>query len=568
MFEFLTAFKRKPADPMTDLQSATRWMKALPLGDLYAANEQLVKTLRDFNAQKVAVSTDRIQALLHLDQGAQEILRGLHTQYLHNPRMSRAVESRLWNSVFSYFAEILQAYHGLVMDYVGNPGGSKVRSFLPLVIARALNYLGCDAKWCFFRYEGVNPKLWKRLHKLYHLAEYEEIEREPIVIYEGEAHGTSIVNLYLRVLMLEAANNGTLLPRQIDLVDRWLADLCRHLVLEKSFKPSRHTFYVDLGESRGARRVRRLEPTETKRYWDTFALKAHLDDLRARLVAGEAPARLGLTEDCRLPACLELLDKVAELWSPSVKRARRAHERTRMMQQIEVVHGLERICANVKLDNDQVRLDAESQGLSYEEALDLHLYGFVTQRTRARLAQEREGRRPPMEAHERWVAENESEDGYGALIDVSEDDWIRLGRLVGLRPERRGTWVVAVIRRMVRVGSDRYSVGLRVLSRQPVALLLRTERHEDSGYTIDGVDAVDVTLPVPALYIKGDREGGRPDSLVLASADYANGRTFWFTVRGVTYHIALGQVLDRGEDWLQVGFRLLARAPSENPAPR
>ncbi|MEJ5211441.1 MAG: hypothetical protein WHV61_08450 [Burkholderiales bacterium] len=562
MFEFFS-FKRKPTDPLTDVQSATRWMQELPLGDLYAANERLVQTLREYNRQQLPAGRERIAALLTLDEGAQEILRGLHGQYLLNPRMSRAVESRLWNAVFAYYQEILHAYHALVMDYVGNPSGSRVKASLPLILARTVHYIGLDAKWCYFRYERVNPKLWKRLNKLYHLAEYEEIEREPLKLYEtSDERGTSIVGRYLRILMRDVINNGTLLPRQIDLVDQWLADLTRELVLEKQFKPARHTFYVDLAEARGARRVRRLEPSETKRYWDTFALKAHIDMIRARLMAGEAPARLGLTEDCKLPACLELLDKVAALWSPTVKRAQRAHERKRLMQQIEVVRGLDMICANVKLDNDQVQLGAAGDGLTYEEMLDMHLYGFVTQRTRMKLAQAREGQRPPLQEHERWIVENESEGGFGALINAEQNDWIRLGKLVGVKPERQGRWVVAVIRRLVHVSADQYAVGLQIISQQPVALLLRATHEQGSGYTIDGVDAVDVVLPIPALYIKGEREAGQPDSLILPSAEFASGRHLWFSLRGTTYHIALNQALERGDDWLRVTFRLVTKVPA------
>lgn len=568
MFEFLS-FKRKTVDPMTDLHSATQWMKELPLGDMYAANEQVVKTLREYNEQKLPATKDRIAALFHLDEGAQEILRGLQTQYLLNPRMSRSIESRLWNAVFAYCQEILQAYHGHVMEYVANPGASKIKSLLPLIIARAINYFALDAKWCYFRYERVNPKLWKRIHNLYHLAEYEEFERQPLKLYEQDAAGTSIANVYLRALMLEVINSGSLLPRQIDLVDRWLGDFARDLVLEKEFKPTRHVFFVDLAEMRGARRVRRVEPGETKRYWDTFALKDRIDRIKADLAQGEAPVRLGLTEDCKPPACLELLERVAALWSPTIKRAQRAHERKRVMKQIDVVRGIDHICANVKMDNEQVRVAQEGRegegGLSYEAMLDVHLYGFVTKRTQLKQEQERDEKPAPKVTHERWVMENESEHGYGALIDVQADDWLRLGKLVGLKPERNGPWVVAVIRRMTHINPAQYSVGMEVLSERPVALMLRASRHAESGYTIDGIDSVDVVLPTPALFLKGDAASGQLDTLLIQSAEYASGRQLWFNAKGMTYNIALKQAIERGDDWLRVTFQVLSQRPVAEP---
>lgn len=565
MFEFLS-FKRKPVDPMTDLHSMTQWMKELPLGDMYAANEQVVKTLREYNAQKLPVTKDRIAALFQLDEGAQEILQGLQNQYLLNPRMSRSIESRLWNAVFSYYQEILQAYHGHLMEYVAHPNGSKIVPFLPLITARAINYFALDAKWCYFRYERVNPKLWKRIHNLYHLAEYEEFERQPLKLYEHIEHsGTSIVQLYLRTLMLDVLNTGSLLPRQTDLVDQWLAMFTKDMVLEKDFKPARHTFFVDLTDTRGARRVRRVEPSENKRYWDTFTLKEHIDTIVAELAEGQVPAKLGLTEDCKLPACLELLERIGALWSPTVKRAQRAHERTRVMKQIEVVRGIPDVCAQVKLDNEQVAIKERGRegesALSYEEMLDVHLYGFVTKRTQDKLGQGREDKSAPPVTHERWVMENESETGYGALIDVTADDWVRLGKLVGLKPERKGSWNVAVVRRMVHVHPTQYSVGIEVLSEKPLSLMLRAHHNHESGYTIDGVDAVDVVLPTPALFLKGDAASGQPDTLLIQSAEYAQGRELWFSARGTTYNIALKHALERGDDWLRVTFNVLSRVP-------
>jgi hypothetical protein len=557
---------------MTSLHTATQWMKELPLGDMYAANEQVVKALREYNAQKLPATKDRLAALFHLDEGAQEILQGLWNQYLLNPRMSRSIESRLWNAVFAYYQEILHAYHAHLMEYVANPNGSKVRSFLPLITARTVRYFALDAKWCYFRYERVNPKLWKRVHNLYHLAEYEEFERLPISLYESvEGSGTSVAHLFLRALMLDVLNTGSLLPRQIELVDQWLGMFARDLVLEKDFKPARHTYFVDLSEPRGARRVRRVEPAPSKRYWDTFTLKEHIDGVRQQLVAGAMPAKLGLTEDCKLPACLELLDRIGALWSPTVKRAQRAHQRTRVMKQIEVVRGMPDICAQVRYDNEQAAAARKGQDpssdLSYEAMVDVHLYGFVTRRTQVKLGQEREEKSKPSGALERWVMENESDNGYGALIDVAEDDWVRLGKLVALKPERKGGWRVAVVRRLERMNPTQHSVGIEVLSANPVALAMRAHSSEETGYTIDGVDAVDVVRPTLALFLKGDAAANTPDTLLIQSADYAPTRKLWFKARGSTYNIALKQVLERGDEWLRVSFEVLTRTPVAD-APR
>lgn len=576
MFEFFFR-RRKPAEPFTDLRSATRWFQDLAPGDSLAAHAEIVRVLHEYNAQRLPPTRDRIQALLAIDEGAQEVLAAIASQYLANARMPRAVESRLWHAMVDYFQEILQAHHTHVMAYVADPAGSPVRPFLPLLIARVVYYLGEDAKWCFFRYQRANPRVWKHMHKLYHLAEYEEIERSPLQLFAA-ARGpfaipaVTIEQLYLRALLLDVVHSGNMLPRRIDLVDRWLLTFSAEVHLDKEFAPLEHTYYVDLEKAEGARRVRRVEPTSSKRYWSTRPLVDRLSEVREAMRGGALPARLGLTEDCRPPGCLELLDRVTEIWSLNAPRARRAFARMKSLRQAEVVHGMREICAHVRMDNERLRreLRGKEQQLSYDKMLDMYLYGFVTARTRARLVQASKGEDLPAHVHERWVIEDESPGGYGATIERQENDWVRIDRLVGIRPERRGYWQVAVVRRLSQIGPAELAVGLELLADRPVVLVARLSRHQDSGYTVDGVDMADLAQPHPLVFSKGGGQGKdeQPDSLLIESANYAPERELWFNASGHVYRIALGQVLERADEWLKVGFRVLSREPYVEAPPR
>ncbi|MDP1680782.1 MAG: hypothetical protein Q8L39_03285, partial [Burkholderiales bacterium] len=354
MLKFLATIGRKPIPPLTNLHSITRWMEELPMGDAVETIEAVVKQIKEYCDQGLPTTKERLAVLTALDQGAQDALETLRDQYLQNPRMSRMMESRLWNTVLVYYQEILRAYHGHLMEYIGNPTGSRIGPSIPLLTARAVNYFALDAKWSYYRYTQPNPKLWKRLHNLYHFAEYEEFERQPLKLY-AERLETSVSDLYLQALMLETLNTGSLAPRQLSLIERWLPMLIKDIQLNREFKPTQHTFYLDLNENRGAHRVRRVVPQENLRYWDTYGLKEKLDSLRTQLTAGALPVRLGLTEDCKLPTCLELLERIAYFWSPTgVKRVQRAYERKNAMQSIEVVRGLNDISLNVRADNARV----------------------------------------------------------------------------------------------------------------------------------------------------------------------------------------------------------------------
>ena len=572
MLKFLSTIGAKPSPPLTNLEAITHWMGTLPLGDSVKAIEALTQQMKAYNAQRIAVNKERIAVLSALDQAAQDFLEILRHQYLQNPRMSRGVESRLWNTVNLYYQEILRAYHSHIMEYISNPSSSKIAAAIPLLTARALSYFGLDAKWNYYRYTQANPKLWKRMHNLYHFAEYEEFETRSLKLFEDESEETSASQLYLQSLMLETLNTGSLTPRQIYLIQRWLPMLVRGIALEQGYQSERHVFYVNLEENRGARRVRRIVPSETLRFWSSRELKDKLDILRGQLSAGAVPAKLGLTEDCKLPICLELLERISYYWSPTgLKRTPRTFERKNTMKSIEVVRGLGDICVNVRADNVQtqrVQATETSDGLSYDEMVDVHLYGFVTKRTQTKVGQDKETKIEHVITHERWVMENESEAGYGAHINDQADDWVCLGKLVGLKAEKKGHWNIGVIRRLRRTQPNQQYVGIEVIDEHPVTLLLRAEKSEQRPLSIDGItnlDTLDLKLPFPALYLKGAGRSVQTDALILQSAEFMSGRELWFNVRGMVYHIRLKHALERGDDWLRASFEVVAKHASDTP---
>jgi hypothetical protein len=303
------------------------------------------------------------------------------------------------------------------------------------------------------------------------------------------------------------------------------------------------------------------------RYWSCETLLECAAAARAALRNGETPAQLGLGEECRLPVCLEFIDRIAVQWDSSGEgRARRKQERVARVKLIDVLKDYLEICASVKQDNDALspsNKESEQKVISYEEMLDVRLYGFVTQRTQAKLAQAKKdsnaAEKPQADAHhERWLMENESPKGFGATVDALENDWIRLGKMVGLKPERSENWVIGVVRRLALLESGQRNVGIEVLASKPVTVTLRATKPRHSGYTVNGVDAVDVVLPVSALYLASseDKVGA---SLILDSVEYAPGRHFEMSARNRSYSIALGRVVEKGDDWLRTSFEVLKK---------
>lgn len=572
MLDFLPFGRKKktPSDPLSNLKGVTVWMHDLPMGDTFAAHEKVVQALHDFNEKVELPSLNRLQALMHIDEGAQELQHSLVQQYLRNPRMSRQMESRLWNAIFAFSWQMARAYHTFIMSYVADPNNCEVRHEIPLITARAIRHFAQQAKWRYFRYEAIGAKLWKHVHNLYRLAEYEEFDQKHVLLYPQCQRNTTCTEEYLQLLSLDALNTNSLFPKQIEMVDLWLDSWAATLKLESTYDPERHVFCVNLGESKGPRRARKPVADSMLRYWGSDELMALVAQTKDALRNGELPAKLGLGEDCRLPACLEFIDLVAQQWSPSGEgRARRKQERVAKVKLIDVTKDYLEICAMVKQDNEALspkqQEDDQKAKISYEEMLDMRLYGFVTQRTQAKLEQARRETQataqPPQAAphHERWLMENESSTGFGATVDAVEKDWIRLGKLVGLRPERSRNWVIGVVRRLALLESGQRNVGIEVLSCKPVTVMLKATKPRHSGYTIDGVDAVDIVRPSSALYLPPCEEDKSGASLILDSVEYVPGRHFDLSARNRSYSVALGEVIEKGDDWVRTVFEVLKK---------
>jgi hypothetical protein len=571
MLDFLPFGRKKqtPADPLSNLKGATVWMHELPMGDTFAAHEKVVQALHEFNDKDEQPSLDRLHVLMHIDEGTQELQHSLVRQYLLNPRMSRQMESRLWNAIFAFNWQMARGYHVFIMSYVGGPNNSEIRRDIPLITARAIRHFAMQAKWHYFRYEAIGSKLWKHVHNLYRLAEYEEFDRKHMRLYPQCQRDTSCAEEYLQMLSLDVLNTNSLFPKQIEMVDLWLDSWAATLKLEKNHDPVRQVFCVYLGEDTGPRRLRNPVTDNMLRCWGSDELMVRVGQVRDALQNGETPAKLGLGEDCRLPACLEFIDRIAQQWSPSgTGRARRKQERVARVKLIDVLKDYLEICAMVKQDNEALsprqQEDEQKVKISYEEMLDVRLYGFVTQRTQVKLEKVRQqqgGAVPPQTVahHERWLMENESSTGFGATVDAVEKDWIRLGKLVGLKPERSHNWVIGVVRRLSTLESGQRNVGIEVLSCKPVTVTLRATKPRHSGYTIDGVDAVNIVLPVSALYLAASGDGKGGASLILDSVEYAPGRHFELSARSRSYAIALGEMIEKGDDWLMASFEVLKK---------
>ena len=554
MFGFFKRKKSGEEDPLSDLKTVSRWMQELPAGDIYTAQEQVVQSLIQFNHAGLAMSKERLQVLLHLDDQARDMQLSLCVQYLRNPRMSKVIESRLWTAIHAFYWEITRGYHAFLMDFVANPGGSKIQPAIPLITARALRGFADIFKWRNFRYEKVEDKLWMRLHNLYRISEFDGFQTNRFKLYPGDAKPSSCVEEYLQALLLSPLGSGSLTPKQIEMVDLWLDNWSDSVSLDTRYDPSRHFFFVDAAKGQGLRRMREdISPEASFRFICTDKLVEQIEKARQALKAGTLPASLGLGEEFRLPDGYELLNYVTNEWSASNERDRRISPRQSMEGRCEVVRDLGSICARLRSEIEVATGTNPNHQLSSEEILDIKLYGFVTERTKSTLAQRQMGNRDL--SVEQWPLHDRSDTGMGIMLRGEDSEWVKVGKLLALRVDPSQPWIMGVVRRITRLKDDMRKIGVQTLDAAPSVCQLEVyESTPTLSYSVDDMN-YDSAPPSEALIFPHANEG---NLIILESARYAHGRQYRLRdARGVRL-IRLDAVRDKGDGWLLTTFSQLA----------
>ncbi len=539
---------KRDVDPLTSLKAASRWLDNLPVGDAFKCQQTILEELRRFNENSSEPTKDRLGVLMLLDEKSRDLQDTLVRQYLRNPRMSRPVESQLWHAVYGLYWEIARGYHTFVLSFARGAGKIPHENQIPLITLRAIRIFGQLLKWRAVRYLGAGEKLWLRLHNLYRVAEGEGFHRTPQTAYAGESPCTC-ESAYLHILMLNLANSGTLYPRQLDLLDRWLCQWHSHLTLDSRADADRHTFVVDLSADHGPRRIRKPESDKPMRFWATDSLLERLAAITAELREGSPPAALGLTEDARTSESIDLLSHLLQHWARLSSREQRRAPRTAVKRLIDVAQGFAAIVNQIKCTIPAApAVSPYGTGLNYNEADDVQVYGFVTERTRERNSQLQMPAVPVSADVERWVMQDESECGYGAVVESSDKDWLRVGVLLALKAQDAADWKLGVVRRLSRLDDQSSSVGIETLPVPPRLVMLH-DVIASSGYTVDGLDnGSGALLPKACLWL----EEGANNSVVIDPVNYAPGRVFQANIAGARKHLALGNPIERSEGWIRV----------------
>lgn len=548
MFNILSFLDKDktPADPLANKKSVTRWLSELPVTDTLATHAQILSALIRLRKNNSDYDTEKLAVLMALDEYARLLQAQLSEQYLRNTRMSTAMEAKLWQAIYAFYTEISLAYYSYISVNVGDPAQSRIAPFMPQLTLRVLHDLGNIIKWRYFHYDQPDEKLWRMLHKLYRIAEIQGFVNRTIPLYTGTE--SRCVDQYVRTLLLTQLHPSALPAKQIEMADSWLLKWVRLVQLDKPPKPGQHHFYVDLARPAGASVVTEQYYPDGCLGWDASTLLGELRRTREDLLAN--PDRSQSGADMRQPEYLKMLDYVELQWNPANSGKLRKSPRIAARKTLCVVQGFNTICSVVKnsaTDTEQiVEYDAD---IKYAEMVDIQLYGFITEATRTRKNQSVPKPGLSETPCENWDMEDESSEGYRASISAEKNDWVRLGRLLGVKVGQEQHWKVATVRRLVKGPGAGTQVGMEVLGQHPVLLTFQP-LNTNLALATGTAQTLNAELSIAVLLTSPIHNGQL--TLIMDSAEYTGNKLYKITIGQDVNIVKLGRVLEKGDSWIHV----------------
>ena len=542
--------------PLQNIDRANAWLETLPRDNLDAARAHILHVMGTFAHSRELLTVDGINTLLHLDEGCQPVLVDILRDFLQSRSNDGTTINELCRDMETIYGELADAYSRFVRVYHETRTSTKqIAQFMALVMGRALYNLGNRVKWNFFRQRVVDEGVWTTAHSVYQYAELDGLLATKLALYARPYEISSTPGaLYIRTVMLDTLSGGNFSPTQIETSDHWLTSWSVHGSPEHRYVPEKHFYATNLNIATGARRAHATKTNEDNRYLQTDFLAIEIARTKDRLREGEIHFDLGFIAKQPIAEYLSLLDRLSLLWSPEgVARDQRSSKRVPISHEtVQAVRGLNGLCECARQDYEKAHGPIDlNRGLSRDEEMDLQVYGFITERTRAKLRSRPLDATQPIPAVEQWQLTDESVNGYGVSFPSTEYRHLKLGALVGLKRRRSERWVVGVVTRLQNKKLPDESVaGVEIFTHAPVIVIV----NEDVA-----ASNAESSRSSWGLFIPGDKQAGRRDSLVIDGALYATKKRILMSARNVRYIVQLNGVLRSGDGWHRIEFEVVGK---------
>ena len=410
------------------------------------------------------------------------------------------------------------------------------------IAALAIDAIHGFVKWSRFLEEPGHSVPWRQLHALLSICEAQECAKRPVSLHAHDAVQTTVQSLYLRTLVLELLDAGSLTASQLEIADGWFFAWCDDFALDVEYSSRQHIFCVDITADAGLELIHKVGHGQTVRYLRADSLKGRLAAMQATLRDGHLYAACGAGASFPVEEHVAVLALVEKLHrSILAASGNRIEERTHFQdREADVVVGTDRLLRKARDMHAGGTRAAAPQANVATQTIEITPSGLSLMENQAE-APAAAAADPDVE---RWRVFDLSTRGFGLLVDRATADNVPLNGLIGLRNHETGGWIVGtIVRKLPKPGET--LIGVEVLAYRPIPVDM---------VPVGGGDTV------PALYLAGGDTSGRLDSLMMRATDFRPDLAYAVKAGGADYRVRANRIVRKGADWIKARFEIEAKA--------
>ncbi|HUP97294.1 MAG TPA: hypothetical protein VM073_05105 [Usitatibacter sp.] len=509
-----------------------------------ASRAQFLNGVRDFGKDGAEFTLERLQYLMAIEEHFHNLLLYDQIDFLREPPPVTDTDRDFALGVQRICLEGANGFQRFLRNRNAWATDPDMLDVMFRVTGLALNSIHFFVKWGYFLNEPGRTAPWKQLHALYLLADHDGYGQVPFVLHPTQpSFKPSVQSLYLRTLILDLLNTGSLTKIQIEIADGWFSSWCNDYALDTEFSSRQHLFFVDLASDSGMHLMRKDSHGDTVRYMRADSLKAQIEEVQAGLRHGRLYAGHGAGAVFPVEQHVALLAIIEKLYQSILAGSEnRIEERTHFEdREVDVVVGVERVMRKTRERPEKVAAAAGPMAGASTDTIEFTADGLSMVAAEPAAAAEV----PADPEIERWRVQDLSSKGYGLIVDRAASDAVLLNGLLALRNHETGGWIVgSIVRKLANRVRGEMIVGVEVLSYRPIPV----EMHPSGGGEL-----------VEALYLPGTDTNGKLDSIVVRAGQFTSASGYGIRIAGAEYRIRLNRIIRKGSDWIKARFEIEAK---------
>ena len=513
-----------------------QWLKTLPLTNVPLAHAALTFQVELLNRAPFA-PLERLKINELLRDPIAFVQLEMAKKYLGKPLPLETVQLNNWNSVVGLWALLGAAYRLSLPACL--EGDSSVVPHASLITQRCLRYTGMQLLEHYRIYREIDKGVWRQAHELYALAEQRGYAMDVVKDrLNKQTDSATCAASYAQILLTNLADPYRLTPKQLSLLDRWLDKWGVRVTITATppGNTSLSLIGVDLASSEPPVIVRDVVKLADPRYLDTDRLATTFRKRIKRLRKNEAPAALGLGEDCAQPDCEALLTVLYQRWYESAPKRRNFTRRTGA-DKAQAALGMAPI--HFFLNGEKpFKQPSEKVNLNTREIADLQFFGRISDQTeKLNISQLGFGL-------ETWQIQDEGALGFRLARPGKGGMRVSLKQLIAVRPADSDTYALGVIKWLIFLPNDELNIGVRVLPGAPLAIAVRP-----AALMTDAASKYVQSFLLPDMPVLKETA-----SLVLPPGWFAPDKRVEIHAAGKSMTVRLHNLIEKGSDYERIGF--------------